>query len=87
MLSLKDFTWVKLGKNDGYYSYRTRYYEICILDNIDYWAVYLCKCTEEVLEEYECDTEKQALKQANTYYEQIQHGSNNDFSENLTELL
>lgn len=74
MLSLKDFKWTRVpGLVDGYYEIETDYNVICVAEFRDSWLVSLCNKSEEVFDETQVDTKKEALRVASKYYERAKN--------------
>lgn len=70
-LSIKNFRLIVINKEEksSYYSFKVKGWEITI--DYDYcigWQVYLCNKWEEVVEEYPCGCEDEAMEIANKIY-------------------
>lgn len=74
VLKLEDFEWIIVNseKQSGYYSFKKDCWEIALdLNSRNIWSVYLCNKFEEVLEEYGCWDQNDALNIANKIYKSL----------------
>lgn len=76
VLRFEDFRWVLTNeeKKDGYFSLKKDCWELAIdFDLHRGWTVYVCNKFEEVLEEYGCTSQDEAIRVANKIYKTFNH--------------
>lgn len=75
MLDFTDFRWVPVpGANTGYYSLKTKYYEVCIFTHNEIRTVVLSTRDEEVILEETAKTDAESLIIGNKFYQYIKNG-------------